>query len=158
MSAMASQITGVTIVYTTVCSGTDQRKHQSSASLAFVSGIHRWIPYTMASNVETISITWWRHQMETFSALLDFRAGNSPATSEFLAQSPLTRSFDVLLDLRVNKRINKQWWGCWFETPQRPLWRHCNGWHHDEFFRVVWVALCNLMTLCISKLALRYLS
>ena len=42
MSAMASQITGVPIVCSTVCSGADQRKHQSSASLAFVWGIHRW--------------------------------------------------------------------------------------------------------------------
>ena len=42
MGAMASQITGVLIVYSTVCSGADQRKHQSSASLAFVRGIHRW--------------------------------------------------------------------------------------------------------------------
>ena len=41
MSAMASQITGVSIVCTTVCSGADQRKHQSSGSLAFVRGIHR---------------------------------------------------------------------------------------------------------------------
>ena len=39
---MASQITGVTCVYSTVWSGADQRKHQSSASLAFVTGIHRW--------------------------------------------------------------------------------------------------------------------
>ena len=42
MSAMASQITGVSIIYSNVCSGADQRKHQSSASLAFVRGIHRW--------------------------------------------------------------------------------------------------------------------
>ena len=42
MSAIASQITSLTIVYLTVYSGTDQRKHQSSASLAFVRGIHRW--------------------------------------------------------------------------------------------------------------------
>ena len=42
MSAMTSQITSLTIVYSTVCSGGDQRKHQSSASLAFVRGIHRW--------------------------------------------------------------------------------------------------------------------
>ena len=42
MSMMASPITSVSIVYLTVCSGTDQRKHQSSASLAFVRGIHRW--------------------------------------------------------------------------------------------------------------------
>ena len=42
MSAMASQITSFTIVYSTVFSGADQRKHQSSASQAFVQGIHRW--------------------------------------------------------------------------------------------------------------------
>ena len=39
---MASQITSLTIVYSTLYSGADQRKHQSSASLAFVLGIHRW--------------------------------------------------------------------------------------------------------------------
>ena len=42
MSAMASQIASLTIVYLTVYSGANQRKHQSSASLAFVRGIHRW--------------------------------------------------------------------------------------------------------------------
>ena len=42
MSAMVSTITSLTIVYSTVYSGADQRKHQSSASLAFVRGIHRW--------------------------------------------------------------------------------------------------------------------
>ena len=41
MSAMASQITSFTIVYSTVYSGAYERKHQSSASLAFVRGIHR---------------------------------------------------------------------------------------------------------------------
>ena len=41
MGAMLSQIISVLIVYSTVCSGSDQRKHQSSASLAFVRGIHR---------------------------------------------------------------------------------------------------------------------
>ena len=42
MSTLASQITSLTIVYSTVYSGADQRKHQSSTSLAFVRGIHRW--------------------------------------------------------------------------------------------------------------------
>ena len=42
MSTIASQITSLTIVYSTVYSGADQRKHQSSVSLAFVRGIHRW--------------------------------------------------------------------------------------------------------------------
>ena len=42
MGVMASQITSFTIVYSTIYPGADQRKHQSSASLAFVRGIHRW--------------------------------------------------------------------------------------------------------------------
>ena len=42
MGTMASQIISLTIVYSTIYSGVDQRKHQSSASLAFVRGIHRW--------------------------------------------------------------------------------------------------------------------
>ena len=42
MGAMASQITSLAIVYSTVYSGADQKKHQSPASLAFVRGIHRW--------------------------------------------------------------------------------------------------------------------
>ena len=42
MRAMASQITSPTIVYSTICSGADQIKHQSSTSLAFVRGIHQW--------------------------------------------------------------------------------------------------------------------
>ena len=48
MTAMASQITSLTVVYSIVYSGADQRKHQSSASLAFVRGIHRdrWISRT----------------------------------------------------------------------------------------------------------------
>ena len=68
----------------------------------------------------------WRHQMETFSALLAICAGNSPVPGEFPAQRPVTQSFDVFLDLRLNKRLSKQWWGWWFETLSRPLWRHCN--------------------------------
>ena len=36
------------------------------------------------------------------------------------------RSFDVFYDLRLNKRLTKQWRGRWFETPSRPLWRHWN--------------------------------
>ena len=70
---------------------------------------------------------WWRHQMETFSPLLAICAGNSPVTGEFLAQRPVTRSFDVFFDLRLNKRLSKQSWGWWFETLSCPLWRHRNA-------------------------------
>ena len=71
-------------------------------------------------------VSWWRHQMETFSALLATCVGNSPVPGEFLAQRPVTRSFDVFFDLRLNKRLSKQWRGWWFETPSPPLWRHRN--------------------------------
>ena len=43
----------------------------------------------------------WRHQMETFSALLALCEGNSPVTGEFPSQRPVTRSFDVFFDLRL---------------------------------------------------------
>ena len=51
--------------------------------------------------------------MEAFSALLAFCAGNSPVTGEFPAQRPVTRSFDVFFDLRLNQRLSKQSWGWW---------------------------------------------
>ena len=60
-----------------------------------------------------------------FLALLALCAGNSPGTGEFSAQKPVTRSFDVFSDLRLNKRLSQQSWGWWFETPSRSLWRHC---------------------------------
>ena len=71
-------------------------------------------------------ISWWRHQMEIFSASLAICAGNSPATGEFPAQRPVTRSFDAFFDLCLNKQLSKQSWGWWFETPSRPLRHHCN--------------------------------
>ena len=64
--------------------------------------------------------------METFSALLTLCEGNSPVTGEFPSQRPVTWSFDVFFDMRLNKRLSKQSWGWWFETPSHPLWRHCN--------------------------------
>ena len=115
----ASQIAGVSSVRSTVCSAADQRKHQSSAPLAFVRGIHQWM--------DSPHYDRWRHQMETFSAWRSICAGNSPIIGEFPAQRPVTRSFDVFFDLRLNKRLSKQSWGWWFETLLRPLWRHCNA-------------------------------
>ena len=60
MGSMASQITSLTIAYSAVYLGADLRKHQSSASLAFVSGE---LPAQMASNAENVSI-WWRHHVQ----------------------------------------------------------------------------------------------
>ena len=55
-------------------------------------------------------------------------AGNSPVTGEFPAQRPVTRSFDVFFELRLNKRLSKQSRRRCFETPLCRLWRHCNVW------------------------------
>ena len=65
------------------------------------------------------SITWWCHQMEIFSVLLAFCAGNSTVTGEFPTQKPVTRSFDVFFDLRLDKQLSKQWKHGWFEMPSR---------------------------------------
>ena len=64
--------------------------------------------------------------MGTFSALLAICAGNSPVPGDFPTQRPVTRSFDVYFDLRLNKRLCKQSWGWWFNTLLCPLWRHSN--------------------------------
>ena len=53
-------------------------------------------------------MTLWHHQMETFSALLDLCEGNTPVTCGFPSQRPVTRSFDVFFDVRLNKRMRKQ--------------------------------------------------
>ena len=71
-------------------------------------------------------VTCWRHPMEAFSALLALCAGNSPVTGEFPSQRPVTRSFGVFFDLRLNKGLRKQSWSWWFEAPTRSSWRHCN--------------------------------
>ena len=49
------------------------------------------------------------------------------ALCEFPWQRPVTRSFDVIFYLCLNKWLSKQSCGWWFETPLRSLWRHCNG-------------------------------
>ena len=54
---------------------------------------------------------WWRHQMETFSALPILCTGNSPVAGDFPAQRPVTRNFDIFFDLHLNKPLSN------FETP-----------------------------------------
>ena len=55
-----------------------------------------------------------------FSALLATCEGNPPDTGEFPSQRPVTQSFHVFFDLRLNKRLSKQTRRWWFETPSRP--------------------------------------
>ena len=69
-------------------------------------------------------LTWWRHQMETFSALLAICAGNSPVAGQFPAQRPVRRSFDVFFDL-LCICIN----GCVNNREAGDFKRHCT--HYD---------------------------
>ena len=52
--------------------------------------------------------------------------GEFTGAGEFPSQRPVTRSFDVFFDRRLNKQLSKQPWGWWFETPSWSLWHQCN--------------------------------
>ena len=79
----------------------------------------------------TSKFSWWRHQLEKFSALLALCEGNSLVNGESPPppppppQRPVTRNVDVFY-LRLNKKLSKPSRRRWFETPSRSLWRHCN--------------------------------
>ena len=75
MGMMASQITSLTIVYTTVYSGADQRKHQSTASLAFVRGIHLW----PVNSPHKWSVTWNMFPFD--DVIISASNGRSPTRS-----------------------------------------------------------------------------
>ena len=111
--------------------GADQRKHQSSASPAFVRGIHRF-PF------DDVIMTFCKVKRPKFSVAFIvvisilihddvIKWKQFPVLGEFPAQRPMTRSFDVFFDLRLNKPLSKQSWGWWFETLSRPLWRLRSG-------------------------------
>ena len=65
----------------------------------------------------------WKH----FPRYCQFLRGihRFPVNSPY--KRPVTRSFDVFFYLRLNTRLRKQSWGCWFETLSRPIWGHCNA-------------------------------
>ena len=100
-----------------------------------------WKYNTSVSEIFQIIFNWmarssWRHQIETFSALLAICAGNSVVTGELPAQRPVTPSFDVFFDLRLNRRPSKQWWCWWIETLSRPLWRHSYDLTDDQSIKL----------------------
>ena len=90
----------------------------------------KWEPFARFLRCIIYTSPWWRHLMETFSELLANCAGNSPVTGEFPTQRPVTRSFDVFFDPRLNKRLNKQ-------SLSRPSWRHCNAFVNGKVLLVV---------------------
>ena len=93
-----------------------------------------------AACIQCFDRTWWRNQMEAFSALLALCAGKSPMTGKFPAQRPVTRSFDVFFHLCLNKWLSKQTWDWWFVTQSRSLWSHCNDMSAE--YVICYVSLC----------------
>ena len=100
--------------------------------------------------------------MKTFPRYWPFARGihRSPVNSP--PQRPVTLRFHVFFDLRLNKCLNKHSWCCWFETPLRSLWRHCNrsghGWRITSPSFTWWGAVpymqnTSLVNLPLDKMA-----
>ena len=121
MRAMSPQISGVPIVCSTVCSGEDLRKHQSSASLSFVRGIQRWSvdsPQEGSATTENLSI-WLRHQ-------------------DILAKLHMVLWFVVQCYCFYSKLYPYSWQllRCYEGNPKIPLqlWSKCKG--YEYIYRV----------------------
>ena len=103
MSALASQITSVFVVYSTVCSGADHRKHISSASLTFVRGIHRW----PVNSPHKGTLTW---KMFTFDDVIIMKTHESaswiPLCTHFITISKY--SLNTTCHLWHHRRYNFQ--------------------------------------------------
>ena len=71
----------------------------------------RWLRRTMGQYIDVLTFSSLHDDViicKIFPRLLTICAGNSPVTGEFPAQRPVTRSFDVFFDQRLNKRLSKQ--------------------------------------------------
>ena len=93
---------------------------QEMVSIYIYTSIHETILMTVCfKHDDAIK---WKHfpRYWPFVRGIDRSPGNSPQ------KKPVTQSFDVFFDLRLNKRLSNQSWGWWFKTPSHPLWRHCN--------------------------------
>ena len=120
----------------------------STTDTVYIRSWHRWIVGSdlgMYLPIHVPTVMGLYLNMMTSSNGNIFRV-TGPLCGEFTGprwipctQRPVTQSFDVFFDLCLNKRLSKQSWGWWFETPPRPLWRHRNdhrwskgmdGWLH----------------------------
>ena len=99
MSAMASQITGVSTVYSTISTGADQRKHQSSKSLAFVRGIHRWLVNSPHKGL-------LRRKMFPFDDIILIDSGNDgfvPSGKKPFSEAVLTKISNMSMPYGITK-------------------------------------------------------
>ena len=109
-------------------------------------------PQGYDNNRPVLSLTWWRHEMETFSALLALCERNPPVTGGFPSQRPETRSFGVFFNLHLNKRLRKQSRSMWFGTPPCSLWGHCNETKHSKA-----LTICLLLSMYCTHIITMYI-
>ena len=83
----------------------------------------QWVKWPMGNSNDYIMMTSSNGNIFRVTGPL---CGEFTGPGEFPTQRPVTRSFDVFFDLRLNKRLSKQPWGWWFETPSWSLWLQCN--------------------------------
>ena len=135
MSAIASQITSLMIVYSTVYSDADQRKHQSSAALAFVPGE---FPAQRAGNVEKVSI-WWRHhgykmEQSTWGTWVSCSYGI--LVLEHLQPSCGSRLLNIISICLLSNRLNLIH-GC-MDHPNIVLTYEIYPWSSEKLWQVRW--------------------
>ena len=92
-----------------VCATMVCRLNNSAFNYQFLNDL-TGLPLSRLYSIQCINpFPWWRHQMETFSALLAICAGNSPVTGEFPVQRPVTRSFNVsFMCVWINDWVNNR--------------------------------------------------
>ena len=115
--------------YPNVYSDKDQRKHQSSSSLAFVWGINRGFPAQMASNAENDSIWWRRHDMSSYSPRerlirVWYSDTSTHEHDNVIKLNHFPRCWPFVQGIHRLSKQPRRWW---FETPSCALWRHCSG-------------------------------
>ena len=93
----------------------------------------------------------WRHQMEAFSALLAFCAGNSPGHRWIPYAKASDGELWCFFDLRLDQQLSKQWRRWWFETPSRSLWRQCNGFQGISLLHALQPQVCQVCASCGNK-------
>ena len=121
MSAMASQITSLTIVCSVVCADVDQRKHQSSASLAFVRGIHRW----PVNSPHKVPVT---RKMFPFDDIIMWSCFNGPPYHDY------NSNYDVLKACLMSRTV-EQWHFCGNYLPYLYIGLPCSNGHMiSKFF------------------------
>ena len=106
--------------------------------------------------------TWWKSSNGSIFRVTGHLCREFTGARWIPAQRPLTRSFDVFFDPRLNKRLSKQSWGWWFKTLSRPLWRHCYdmAWCYHRWLFRRWMTMKHqgqgLMASIVTKVTISY--